>query len=219
LKLIPLTILILSVMLLSPTVVGGSSATELYLHSETCSAYPTPCVTINENGTLASSPTAYTMNRSFPVLYLGLIPVVSATGITVSGGTFALRLFVGPFTVDPTIDPSYLKISIQRGSTLLANQTFIFSPATGENDFNFANVPASSGAPNLSLTLNLTGSSITKMSFYYDSPGNSSRLSTPGFQYTGIASLTPATVLLTASLIVIISWKTRNRRSPKDSSA
>ncbi len=212
LRLILLAILILSAILLQPNVTQGSSATELYLHSETCTDYPAPCVTINENGTLGSSPTAYTMNRSSPVLYLGLIPVVPASGITVSGGTFLLRLFVGPFTIDPTIDPSFLKISIQRGTSPLANQTFIFSPSSGENDFNFANVPASSGAPNLSLTLNLTGSSITKMSFYYDSPDNPSRLSTPGFQYTGIPSLTPAAVLLTASFIVIISRQMRSRR-------
>ena len=207
-----LAILILSAIFLQLNVLGGSSATELYFHSETCTDYPAPCVTINENGTLGSSSKAYTMNRSSPVLYLGLIPVVPATGFTMSGGTFLLRLFVGPFTIDPTIDPSFIKISIQRGRSLLANQTFIFSPSTGENDFNFASVPASSGAPNLSLTLNLTGSSITKMSFYYASSDSSSRLSTPGFQYSGVSSLTPAAVILTASLVVIISRELRSRR-------
>lgn len=183
-RILPLAILVSTILLTAQP--ANATATEFYLHRGTCVGYASPCVLFNENTTLQSTAASYAMNQASPIVYLGLVPSVSATGLTMSGGNFTLHLWISSFTIDPTIDPSFVNIRMNRGSGELVNQTFIFTPSFGENQFALANVPSSTDTHTLYLELNMTGSSITSLTFNYDSQDSPSRLSTQGFRFTGV---------------------------------
>ncbi len=200
-----------------PIVSGGLSSTEFYLHQGTCSGYSTPCLVMNENNALASSPAGYTMNRIKPVLYVGLMPAVQPTGLNLNGGNYTLHMYVAAFTIDPAIDPAYLTISLVRNSRMLANQTF-FNPTFGENRFALRNIMASTGTPTLYLMLNLTGSSVTSLTINYDYQNTTSRLTTAGFAYLGVPSLTPLYILQLTILVCLLSRRMRKGKSVTTSS-
>ncbi len=193
-------ILLLSLTLALPRA-SGASTTEFYLHGGSCIGYPSPCIVFNDNLALGSSPASYTLNQINPVVYIGLTPSISASGLILNGGSYILRLNITDFTIDQLIDPSYLIIRAVRGSSILLNQSFIFNPSKGENDFVLNGIPSTSGAPSFYLSLNSTGSSITSLTLSFDSSGSPSRLSTPGFHYTGVPVFNSATILVTLAIL------------------